>query len=38
MRKPRMTAESGIAGSQDFILGAGAQFQLSRDFANGCRM
>jgi hypothetical protein len=26
-----MTAGSGIAGSQDFILGAETQFRLSRD-------
>jgi hypothetical protein len=37
MRQPRMTAESGIAKSQDFILGAETQFQLSRDFTDGCR-
>jgi hypothetical protein len=24
-------------GGQDFILGAGAQFRLSRDFTDGCR-
>jgi hypothetical protein len=32
-----MTAGSDIAGSQDFIPGAGGQFQLSKDFVNGCR-
>jgi hypothetical protein len=37
MRQHRMTAGSGIVGSQDFILKAGAQFRLSRDFADGCR-
>jgi hypothetical protein len=37
MRQPRMTVGSSIAGSQDFIPGVGARFQLSRDFANDCR-
>jgi hypothetical protein len=36
MRPPRMIVGSGIAGSQNFIPGAGAQFWLSRDFAKGC--
>jgi hypothetical protein len=36
MRQPRMTAGSGIAGNQDFIPRAGAQFRLSRDFVDGC--
>jgi hypothetical protein len=37
MRQPRMTAGLGIAGSQDFILGAETRFGLSRDVVNGCR-
>jgi hypothetical protein len=37
MRQPRMTVGSSIAGSQDFIPGVGAQFRLSKDFANDCR-
>jgi hypothetical protein len=36
MRQPRMTAGSGIAGSQDFIPGGENQFRLSRDFTYGC--
>jgi hypothetical protein len=31
-----MTAEPGIAGSQDFIPGAEDQFLVSRDFTNDC--
>jgi hypothetical protein len=31
-----MAAVSGIAGSQDFILRADTQIQLSRDFTDDC--
>jgi hypothetical protein len=37
MRQPRLTARPGIAGTQDFVLGAETQFRLSRDFMDGCR-
>jgi hypothetical protein len=33
MRQARMMPESGIAGSQDFILGEETRFKLSGDFA-----